>query len=87
MAVNSIPARLLAQAQQRPQRPAYAVRENGQWRITEWATYVSQVRQAARALIHLGFKPREGVVEIDSYDHGQAVVKETSSTTPQSVWP
>ncbi len=57
MPYDSIPARFLAQAEQRPDRPAYYVRRGGNWLATSWRTYVDEVRTAARALIGLGFQP------------------------------
>jgi long-chain acyl-CoA synthetase len=51
---DTIPARLLDQANLRPDAPAYHVRAGGRWHMTDWATYVQQVRQAGKALIALG---------------------------------
>ncbi|MCA9531669.1 MAG: long-chain fatty acid--CoA ligase [Myxococcales bacterium] len=57
MPTDTIPHRLLQQAQIRPSRPAYYTREGGVWRATDWATYAAQVTQAGRALIALGLEP------------------------------
>ena len=57
MATDTIPLRLIQQAKKAPQNPAYYVREGGTWRSTNWGTYASQVSQAGRALIALGFEP------------------------------
>ena len=57
MASDTIPSRLIAQAETRPSAPAYYVRDGGVWRATNWAGYSDQVKQAGRALIALGFEP------------------------------
>ena len=49
--------RLIEQGNKRPNFPAYHVRTDGQWVATDWGTYASEVTQAGRALIALGFKP------------------------------
>lgn len=54
---DSIPRRLFEQARQRPDAPAYLTKENGIWRAASWERYASEVRQATRALIALGFQP------------------------------
>ena len=59
--VDSIPKRLLAQAERRPHAPAYHVRDGGIWRTTSWKEYRDEVMQAARALIALGFEPAQTV--------------------------
>jgi long-chain acyl-CoA synthetase len=41
----------------RPNLPAYYVKEDDVWNPTTWSEYVGQVRQAAGALISLGFEP------------------------------
>ena len=58
--VRSVPAdtiisRLFEQAERRPTWPAYYVRQGGSWRPTNYRDYASEVRDAARALISLGF--------------------------------
>ncbi len=57
MRVDTIPARLMRQARIRPYAPAYSIKDNGTWRSTSWKAYVEQVRDAARAMIALGFEP------------------------------
>jgi long-chain acyl-CoA synthetase len=52
--VDSIPHRLLRQADHRPSTVAYAVKLDGQWQPTTYRRYVEEVRTAARALIGLG---------------------------------
>lgn len=58
---DTIPRRLFEQAKQRPDRPAYLVKENGVWKSTSWAGYAREVKQAARALVALGFQPGQRV--------------------------
>ena len=36
MTADTIPARLLAQARQRPDAPAYCAKVDGAWRATRW---------------------------------------------------
>ena len=52
--VDTIISRLFQQAKARPADAAYYVRDEGRWMPTNWATYVDEVRQAARALLALG---------------------------------
>lgn len=61
MPVDTIPRRLLEQARQRPEKPAYYVKRGSSWRATSWKEYVAQVRAAARALLAMGFEPGETV--------------------------
>ncbi|MEM7137633.1 MAG: long-chain fatty acid--CoA ligase [Myxococcota bacterium] len=61
MAIDSIPRRLIQQAQKRPHNPAYYVRQNGAWQATNWGDYGRQVAQAGRALIALGFESEQTV--------------------------
>jgi long-chain acyl-CoA synthetase len=56
---DTIAARLLEQARVRPAAPAYYVREDGIWKATSWGEYGRLVKQAARALIALGFEPAQ----------------------------
>jgi len=57
MAADTIPARLFAQANRRPNDPAYYVRGPSTWEPTTWRGYADEVRQAARALVALGVAP------------------------------
>jgi long-chain acyl-CoA synthetase len=57
MAHDTIPARFMAQAKTRPDSPAYFAKEGGSYKGTNWGEYVSQVRAAAKSLIHLGLEP------------------------------
>ncbi len=49
--------RLIENERIRPHHPAYHVKSDDVWVPTTWAEYVTQVRQAAGALISLGFEP------------------------------
>ena len=53
---DTIPARLLEQAEQQPDTTAYAVRTADGWVKTTWSEYASETRLAAQALIALGFE-------------------------------
>lgn len=44
-----------------PDRPAYSYKLNGVWKKVSWRDYNAEVRQAARALVALGFQPGENV--------------------------
>ncbi|MCS6899926.1 MAG: long-chain fatty acid--CoA ligase [Myxococcales bacterium] len=61
MPADTIPQRLLGQARLRPDAMAYFTRGPGGWRGTTWRAYVDEVKQAARALIALGFEPGQTV--------------------------
>jgi long-chain acyl-CoA synthetase len=54
MAYDSIPARFLAQAGQRPEAPAYFAKVDGAWRATRWRDHVRETRLVARALVAEG---------------------------------
>ncbi len=56
MPPDTIPHRLLEQARIRPYAPAYYVRDGGVWKATSWERYAGEVKQAARALMALGFE-------------------------------
>ncbi len=61
MAHDTIPLRLMNQAKQRPNDPAYFTKRDGVWRGTSWSDYAAEVRQAAKAMIALGFQPNQSV--------------------------
>ncbi len=50
MAHDTIPRRLLSQAEIRPEAIAYAEKRGGAWVTTNWRTYVDEILRAARAL-------------------------------------
>lgn len=49
--------RLHEHGRQRPNAPAYYEKRNNVWVPTSWEEYLQQVRQAAKALVALGFQP------------------------------
>ena len=57
MTANTILHRLLENGRVRPNDPAYFVKSDDLWAPTTWQEYVTQVRQAARALIALDLEP------------------------------
>ncbi len=61
MGYDSIPARFLAQAKQRPEAPAYFAKVDGAWRATRWRDHVAETRRVARALIGEGVGPTKTV--------------------------
>jgi len=54
---DSIPARFLRQAEERPGAPGYYVRRHDRWEPTSWGEYAAETRRAARALVALGVEP------------------------------
>lgn len=73
MTVDTIIHRLQRNGTQRPNDPAYYVKRNGTWHPTSWGTYLSEVRQAARALIALGLEPG-GAVTILGFNRPEWVI-------------
>jgi len=61
VAHDSIPLRLLNQAKTRPNDPAHFEKRDGVWVGTSWSDYAAEVRQAAKAMIALGFQPGQSV--------------------------
>jgi long-chain acyl-CoA synthetase len=51
--------RLLENGRTRPNAPALYEKRNNIWVPTTWQEYVQQVRQAAKALVALGFQPEQ----------------------------
>jgi long-chain acyl-CoA synthetase len=70
---DTIPHRLLAQAQANPSAIAYQTKVDGRWQPTTWSTFAEQVRTAARALVALGF-PRGGKVAILGFNRAEWVI-------------
>jgi long-chain acyl-CoA synthetase len=62
--IDTIPRRLMQQAQQRPHAPAYHAKQGGAWRSTSWKVYAGEVRRAARALMALGLEPGGKVAQL-----------------------
>ena len=56
MTIDTIPARLLKQAETRPHATAYAVYTGGGWQKFNWDTFATNTKQAARALLTLGIE-------------------------------
>jgi len=61
VATDTIPYRMIQQGKNRPQDPAYYVREAGTWKETNWGSYADETTQAGRALIGLGLEPGQTV--------------------------
>jgi len=61
MATITILHRLIENERNRPDAPAYNVKEGESWMATSWKEYVAQVRRAAGALIALGLEPQKSV--------------------------
>ena len=57
MSIETVLHRLHSNGRLRPNAPAYYVKTGQAWVSTPWHEYLSQVRQAARALIALGVEP------------------------------
>lgn len=72
-AADTIPHRLLAQAQLRPSSVAYQHVVNGRYQPTTWRVFVDQVRSVARALIGLGV-PRGGAVALLGFNRPEWVI-------------
>src|SRR6187549_1225013 len=70
---DTIPHRLLKQAEVRPSAVAYQAKVGGRWQPTTWRGFADQVRTAARALIALGF-PRGGKVAILGFNRPEWVI-------------
>jgi long-chain acyl-CoA synthetase len=70
---DTIPHRLLKQAETRPTAVAYQTKVGGRWQPTTWRGYADQVRLAARALMALGFS-RGGKVAILGFNRPEWVI-------------
>ncbi len=57
MAADTIPSRVLRNADSLADKPAYHVRSSAGWRPTSWGEYGGQVRRAGKALVALGVEP------------------------------
>jgi len=78
MTADTIPARLLAQARQRPDAPAYCAKVDGAWRATRWKDHAQEVRRAARALLALG-AGKGATVAILGYNRPEWVVMDLAA--------
>ncbi|HEX7701781.1 MAG TPA: long-chain fatty acid--CoA ligase [Kofleriaceae bacterium] len=70
---DTIPQRVLRQANERPSTIAYQAKVDGRWQPTTWRTYVDQIRTAARALIALGLPPG-GKISILGFNRPEWVI-------------
>jgi long-chain acyl-CoA synthetase len=61
MATDTIPHRLIENGKILENAPAYFVKSDDTWSPTSWKEFVTDVRQAAAALIALGLEPGGGV--------------------------
>ncbi len=61
MTVDTVLHRLHENGRKRANAPAYYVKATDHWVPTTWQEYLAEVRQAAKALIALGFQPGQGV--------------------------
>ena len=61
MSADTIPKRLFEQAKTSGARPAYFTKEGDGWKATNWTDFAAEVRQAARALVTLGFEANDTV--------------------------
>jgi long-chain acyl-CoA synthetase len=66
VATDTIISRLFEQARQRPTAPAYYVRQASGWQPTNFRDFVGEVKQAARALISMGFESGQNVSVLGS---------------------
>ena len=78
--METIVHRLQEQAKAKGSKPAYYVKENGSWHPTSWAEYGKQVKDAAKSLIALGFKPGE-VVTILGFNTPEWVIFDLAGMT------
>ncbi|MEW6474875.1 MAG: long-chain fatty acid--CoA ligase [Actinomycetota bacterium] len=61
MAFETIPQRVLGNAQRFGSAPAYYVRGSGGWEATSWEGYAADIRRAGAALVALGVSPGQSV--------------------------
>lgn len=73
MAIDSIPARFMAQAAQNPNQPAYHFKRGDVWQARTWGQYVAEVRTAAKAMMALGLEPG-GTVSILGFNRPEWVI-------------
>ncbi|MFQ5948245.1 MAG: AMP-dependent synthetase/ligase [Acidimicrobiia bacterium] len=78
MSSETIPARLLRNAEQWPERAAYYVKSDGEWKSTSWAEYAGLVSRAGKALIALGFEPGQ-IVTILGFNRPEWVIMDLAA--------
>ncbi|MEC9072750.1 MAG: AMP-binding protein [Myxococcota bacterium] len=59
MSAPFIPRKLQENGAKLRSNAAYHYKENGAWTMVTWGQYATEVRQAARAMIQLGFQPSD----------------------------
>jgi len=80
MAIQTIPAKLKRNGSDPAykNKPAYYVKENGQWTATSFADYYKETLQAARALIQLGIA-NDGKICILAFNRPEWVVADLAA--------
>ncbi|HEU5060723.1 MAG TPA: long-chain fatty acid--CoA ligase [Kofleriaceae bacterium] len=78
MTTNTIPAVLFETAKREAARPAYYVKQDGEWKPTSWATYADEVKSAAKSLIALGLEPG-GTVSILGFNRPEWVIMDVAA--------
>jgi long-chain acyl-CoA synthetase len=75
---DTIPARLLAQAERRPGSAAYYEKIDGQYRSSSWTEYAEQVRRAGKSLLAIGF-PLDTKVTILGFNRPEWVIMDIAA--------
>jgi len=75
---QTIPALLFETAKRRGERPAYHVKQGGEWRPTSWTTYAEEIKAAGKALMALGLKPG-GTVSILGFNRPEWVIMDVAA--------
>jgi long-chain acyl-CoA synthetase len=78
MSVDTILHCLMENGRVRPDAPAYHVKRGTTWLPTSWHDFMIEVRQAARALIALGFNEGESVC-IQGFNRPEWVIFDLAS--------
>ncbi len=78
MRADTIPARLLNQADLRPTAAAYYTKRGNAWQVTDWRTYVQEVRRAGKSLMALGLEPG-GKVAILGFNRPEWVILDVAA--------
>jgi long-chain acyl-CoA synthetase len=75
---DTIPSRLLAQAKKIPNRPAYFVKVDDEWKSTDWKTYADEIKQAGKALMAVGVDPG-GCVSILGFNTPEWIILDVAA--------
>jgi long-chain acyl-CoA synthetase len=78
MSADTILHRLANNARTRPNAPAYYEKKGQAWVPTSWQGYNSQVRQAAKSLLALGFQPGN-IVTVLGFNTAEWVIADLAS--------